>query len=191
MALFCRIKVSRARSDIANGIVADIRSLPIEDQSICAVVALHVCLKMNHLLSEIRRVLKPGAQLFLGTAGAHHLSELADLVTRFDSEADFWGLIPQNPLNLDNGLDQLSEVFDSVDLVEYSDTLYVTETDLIVDFVLTTNARQVIKGNRVEEFREFVRSQIEEKSKIVIDVSRGLFRAGDSPPRPHPGHNIN
>ena len=127
----------------------------------------------------------------MGTAGAHHLSELADLVTRFDSEADFWGLIPQNPLNLDNGLDQLSAVFDSVDLVERSDTLFVTEADSIVDFVLTTNARQVIKGKRVEEFREFVCSQIAEKGQIVIDISRGLFKAGVSGPRPHSGHNIN
>ena len=66
VADWSREMVSRARSEIANGVVADIRSLPIEDQSICAVVALHVCLKMNHLLNEIRRVLKPGGTAVLG-----------------------------------------------------------------------------------------------------------------------------
>jgi ubiquinone/menaquinone biosynthesis C-methylase UbiE len=157
--------------------VIDAQSIPFENENFDAVIANHM---LNHVpdkpkaFSEIHRVLKPGGIFYATTVGQSHLSEIVDLLKKFDPEmAVSWGVVTY-PFTLENGAAQLSPWFGNVTRDRYEDAFEVTEVAPLVDYILS--GLLDLEGNRRDQFRKFVAREMEAHSGIFnITKDSGLF----------------
>ena len=80
--------------------------------------------------------------------------------------------------SLENGAAQLGAFFASVAVAEGSDTLRITETEAVVQYVLSFNeAKRAIVGDRLDKLRRRVRDEIESAGAFVVRTHVGLFTA--------------
>lgn len=171
-------------SQINNYSVMDIQDITYDDNEFDIIIANHMLYHVpnrNLAFSEISRVLKPKGTFYASTNGINSMKELKDLVTNFDSRIDYPNLSVAKEFGLENGKEQLSKYFDSVDLLIYEDSLHITETKPLVDYVLSleghTNILNIITENRIEDFNTYVENIISSKGSINISKSSGLFVA--------------
>ncbi|MEE2753075.1 MAG: class I SAM-dependent methyltransferase [Candidatus Latescibacterota bacterium] len=153
-------------------------AIPIEGDTFDAVITkrlLFYAAGWESGIAEMAQVLKPGGKLCASTKGENHLSEFSDLVAGFDPEADFWGIQPAEPFYLENGSAEISKHFSQVETRHFDDHLEVDEADPRVDFVLSTNAKSRLAGDRLIAFIDHVESLIEANGKI--SKTKGLFVA--------------
>jgi ubiquinone/menaquinone biosynthesis C-methylase UbiE len=166
-----------ARFKLAAG---DARRLPFPDRTFQAVIANHMLYHVPDrpaALQEIHRVLSPGGKLFAATIGPDHLQDLAALVNRFEPGAAAEFLQAKNPFSLENGPDQLSEVFDRVQVFRHPSDLRVTEVNPLVEYVLSSFRLEVDKGDQ-EEFRAFLDRELQKNGgTITIRKDSGLLTA--------------
>src|SRR5207253_1882718 len=134
--------------------VADAQTVPFARASFDAVIANHMLYHVPdraQALSEIRRVLRPGAQLYATTVGRDHMRELHDrfrqIAPHLTPEADRWG----DSFNLENGREQLLQWFPSVTLHPYEDALLVTEVEPLVAYLLSGRYQSILIGDRLAE----------------------------------------
>ena len=121
-------------------------------------------------------MLRPGGRFYASTIGQGHLRELDELMQRFDPSADPWGAGFADSFLLENGLDQLSEWFPSVTLHRYEDDLVITEAKPLVAYVLSSAAKSVLTGRKLE-FIEFVEQELALHDAIYVTKDSGLFEA--------------
>jgi len=159
--------------------VIDALSIPFEDSHFDAVIANHM---LYHLadkpaaFSEIRRVLKPAGVFYASTVGERHLSEMNNLLCKFDEKLVSWGRVSDS-FTLENGRTQLAAWFTEIKLTRYEDALEVTEAAPLVDYVLSGWARQILE-KRLDQFRQFVTGEIESRHGVFhITKDSGLFVA--------------
>jgi ubiquinone/menaquinone biosynthesis C-methylase UbiE len=150
------------------------QSIPFEDAHFDAVIANHMLYHVADkaaAFSEILRVLKPGGCLYASTAGEQNLSEIRDLLCKFDDRLASWGK-GFDSFTLENGMEQLAEWFEEVKLYRFEQALEVTEAAPLVDYVLSGLARQILE-KRLDSFNEFVAREIES--------SGGVFHVSENP----------
>ena len=102
---------------------------------------------------------------------------MSGLVDDFDPEADFWGIQPAEPFYLENGSEEIGKHFAHVETRRYDDHLEVDEADPLVDFILSTNAKSRLVGDRLIAFIDHVEYRIRADGKISITKDEGLFVA--------------
>jgi len=156
--------------------VIDAQAIPYESEYFDAVVANHMLFHVpdrSAALAEIWRVLKPGGKFYASTGGKRHLSEIADLLSKFDIELASWRNLADS-FTLENGMVQLSQWFAEIKLYRYKDALEVTEVAPLVDYILS--GRIKITENRRDQFREFVAQEIESLGGVFhITKDSGMF----------------
>lgn len=86
----------------------------------------------------------------------------------FDSEADFWGIQPAEPFYLENGSDEITKHFNQLETRRFLDRLEIDETNALVDFVLSTNAKTRLVGERLIDFINYGESQIKLDGKVTV-----------------------
>jgi ubiquinone/menaquinone biosynthesis C-methylase UbiE len=153
------------------------QSIPFEDKHFDAVIANHM---LYHVVDkpaafrEIRRVMKPGGCFFCSTVGERHMSEIGDLLFKFDRKLVSWGRLSDS-FTLENGTAQLVPWFSEIKLYRYEDALDVTEAAPLVDYILSGWARQKLE-KRQDRFREFVEAEMESRGGVFhISKDSGLF----------------
>lgn len=129
-------------------------------------------------ISEISRVLKPEGTLYASTYGVDNMKEFAYLLKSFNKNL-------YNPIEpfarefgLENGEEQLERSFDEVEMINYIDSLEVTEAEPIIDYVLSFGS---IKGNidrdNLGGFKDYLEDILNEKGVIKITKNTGMFIA--------------
>ena len=165
----------------------DAQHIPFPDESFDVVLANHMLYHVPDkalVLSEIRRVLRPGGKLFAATNGKNHMTELyvlEDQLSRHLSNninippREMWSL----SFSLENGEAMLREHFASVALRRYEDGLHVTEAQPLVDYVLSMLNHFTSQVDRpaVEEFKREIEETIQRDGAIKITKETGLFIA--------------
>ena len=86
----------------------------------------------------------------------------------FDSEADFWGIQPAEPFYLENGSDEITKHFNQLETRRFLDRLEIDETNALVDFVLSTNAKTRLVGECLIDFINYGESQIKLDGKVTV-----------------------
>ena len=169
--------------------VVDAREIPFEDGSFDAVVANNMLYHVPDLpraLSEVARVLAPGGSLYATTVGREHMRELGPLLAVLDPshppDEPIWYYLP---FSLENGAEQLSRRFPEVSLLPYEDALIVTETQPLVDYLLSTPTAQAAADRSAgDEFRARVAAlttalerELASRGEIRISKHTGMFVA--------------
>lgn len=151
-------------------------SLPFESEAFDVVIANHMLYHVEERergLTEIRRLLRPGGVLFATTNGVNHLREIKDLMRDFDIE----GGDVSSSFTLENGEEQLSSVFGTIERDEYIDSLRVTDPEVLIGYVASMNARAAeVVHERREEMRAFIESGMRD-GVFEVRKSTGAFVA--------------
>ncbi len=161
--------------------VIDAEQIPHPDNSFDVVIAnlmLYHVPDRKKAISEISRVLKSDGVLYATTFGLNYMKELSDLVTNYDKNANCSLEPVARAFGLENGEKQLSESFGDIKLVKYEDGLEVTEAEPLVNYVLSfTRVKNVINGDKIIDFEDYVTNILSENGKIQIEKKSGMFIA--------------
>lgn len=162
-----------------NCIVADAEKIPFKDSYFDSIIANHVLFYLNDLnlgLKEIRRVLKPNGILYCSTYGKNHMKEITEIVQNFDSRISLSNHSLYDIFGLENGEDILSKYFSNIQRMDYQDSLEITESKPLIDYIMSCHGNQnEILGPRLNEFKEYIEELLENNGKIVVTKEAGLF----------------
>lgn len=162
--------------------VVDAQAIPFADESFDAVIANHMLYHMPDLpraLSEIRRVLKPGGQLYATTFGKQNLHEMNELLLQACPD------IPQAELEaiadnfgLENGQSLLAPFFAQVRRQLYEDALRVTEAQPVVDYVFSGSLGAQWSESRRGTFKARIEQELAAHDGVLtLSTSSGMFIA--------------
>lgn len=162
-----------------NCIVADAEKIPFKDEYFDTIIANHVLFYLNDLnigLTEISRVLKPDGILYCSTYGKNHMKEITEIVQNFDSRISLSNHSLYDIFGLENGESILKEYFFNVKRMDYQDSLEITESKPLIDYIMSCHGNQnEILGPRLNEFKEYIEELLENNGKIVVTKEAGLF----------------
>ena len=162
-----------------NCIVADAEKIPFKDAYFDSIIANHVLFYLNDLnqgLKEISRVLKPKGVLYCSTYGSNHMKEITDIVQSFDSRINLSNHSLYDVFGLENGESILKQYFTSVQRMDYQDSLEITESKPLIDYIMSCHGNQnEILGPRLSEFKEYIEELLQNDGKIVVTKQAGLF----------------
>lgn len=161
---------------------ADAQSIPFEDSSFDVVIANHMLYHVQDIdkaLSEIHRVLKSGGYFYSSTVGEKHMWEMRDIVSGFDSDiitTRSWYLTRK--FQLENGKDKVSKWFKDVKPKRYEDSLVVTESGPLVDYIFSMpgNVKSVFTYQKMQELVKYLEDEIKKSGGIFISKDTGYFR---------------
>ena len=156
--------------------VVDAQAIPYPDKHFDAVMANHMLYHVPdrpRALAEIRRVLKTGGHFYASTIGANHLRELEEIFPGrgLDAGHNF-------SFTLENGAEQLANLFSHVTLYRYDNALVVTEAEPLVAFYLSLSRNADMDESARAELIKRVQERIDEHGAIHITKDSGLFEAG-------------
>lgn len=168
-------------SDQVNYVRLEAKRLPFSVNAFDAVLCLHVLhhLKDVHMvLNEVRKVLRPGGKLYAATNGEMHMLEFRAALERCGVETEYF----QSSLGfgLENGHDQLGELFDRVECIHFKDALEVLQVEPLLDY-----AKSGIPDIRISDQQEALlrlaklwEKELKLEGVIHIKKQAGLFIAG-------------
>lgn len=162
-----------------NCIVADAEKIPFKDSYFDSIIANHVLFYLNDLnlgLKEIDRVLKSDGIFYCSTYGKNHMKEITEIVQNFDSRINLSNHSLYDIFGLENGEDILSKYFSNIQRMDYQDSLEITESKPLIDYIMSCHGNQnEILGPRLNEFKEYIEELLENNGKIVVTKEAGLF----------------
>jgi len=153
----------------------DAQAIPFPDADFDVVIANHMLYHVPdraRALAEIRRVLRPGGQLYATTVGEQHMTELADLVRPFGVEMGMSADMAQ--FTVQGGGAELAALFDPVALRVRENTLVVTEAEPLVAYAASGGqlAPEAAQTLRAEAARRIVTDGV-----VRITTESGIFIA--------------
>lgn len=162
-----------------NCIVADAEKIPFKDEYFDSIIANHVLFYLNDLnlgLKEISRVLRPNGILYCSTYGKNHMKEITEIVQNFDSRINLSNHSLYDIFGLENGESILKEYFFNVQRKDYQDSLEITESKPLIDYIMSCHGNQnEILGPRLNEFKEYIEELLKNSGKIIVTKQAGLF----------------
>lgn len=178
-------------SDISEGILADAHKeigenkqftyrtfnaekIPFEDNTFDLVIANHMlfyCDDIPKVLSEVRRVLKPGGHFACSTYSKDHMHEITDLVQQFNSKIVLSSVKLYERFGLKNGRQILTPFFKNIRCHIYDDAIELDESAPLISYILSCHGNQnSILLDRYQEFRKFVDKEVEGGFHITKDA---------------------
>ena len=159
--------------------VIDAQKIPFADDTFDLVIANHMlfyCDDISKALSEIHRVLKPGASLVCSTYSKRHMREITDLVQSFNSNIVLSSTNLYERFGLDNGKQILSKFFSDVTCKKYHDAIEIPESTPIISYILSCHGNQnEFLLNHYQEFKQYVEQKVKDGFYITKDA--GFFTA--------------
>ena len=162
-----------------NCIVVNAEKIPFKDAYFDTIIANHVLFYLNDLnqgLKEIDRVLRPNGIFYCSTYGKEHMKEITEIVQNFDSRINLSNHSLYDIFGLENGEVILKKYFSNVQRLEYPDSLEITESKPLIDYIMSCHGNQnEILGPRLNEFKEYIEDILKASGKIVVTKQAGLF----------------
>ena len=160
--------------------IADFSKLPFEDNSFDVVIANHILFFMrdvDSVLSEIKRVVKPGGRVYCSTIGENHMKELQELMLSFNHSVRIYEDKLSYKFGLENGENILKKYFSNVEKVIYDANFIVNDSHGILEYIYSIpgNILDII-DTRKKEFEKFIKKSIESQGEFYITSNLGLFK---------------
>ena len=161
----------------------DIMDIPFAENSFDIVIANHMLYHVPDIpkaLSEVTRVLKPNGKFYSSTIGSGGMMPyLHNAIKRYD--ADTTAFSQQFSFTLQNGSEILSEYFSDVCKFEYEDSLSITDTQDLIDWIKSTQTANNIEHLLDDLFVHFEEIRLIEGA-INIPKEVGLFVSTNATP---------
>jgi SAM-dependent methyltransferase len=125
-------------------------------------------------LAEVRRVLKPDGVFYCTTMGARGMrGYLHDALRRFDPAIDAFGDTPS--FILQNGEKLLRAVFSDVRRIDFEDSLHVTDTRDLMDWIESSPSAQGLAPGSIEGLYDYFEAIRTREGAIDIPKEAGMF----------------
>jgi SAM-dependent methyltransferase len=167
--------------------VENIESLSFEDNRFDVVVANHMLYHVpdrDRAFSEVRRVLRSGGRFYAATNGRNHMIELRQLGEEILKELGIEIRLPNvqneaaSAFGLENGRSQLAQWFEQVTLLEYEDSLLVTEPKPLLDYIASSSQVRTLLTQKIQDqIVSYISRRILQEGAFAITKSSGLFVA--------------
>ena len=158
---------------LASYVACALPDLPFGDGLFDLVIANHMLYHVSDRqrgLREIHRLLRHGGTLFAATNGREHRREIKALMSDFGIE----GGDVSASFTLENGVEQLRQVFGDVRRDDHPDALRVTDPELLVRYVASISPR--VDALR-QEMRAVVAARVAADGAFHVVKSTGAFTA--------------
>lgn len=182
-------------SDLSDGMVREVRQrigfsglsfavcsaeqIPFRNSCFDEVIANHMLFYLSDLsagLKEIDRVLKEDGRLIASAYGQNHMHEIRDIVRDFDESIHLSASPLYQKFGLENGAEILQEYFEDVRLIPFEDSLRVTRTEDLAEYILSCHGNQNEKlVDCYPAFLSFLDRKMKEKGVLEITKEAGLF----------------
>ena len=153
--------------------VVDIQEIPFEMNSFDIVIANMMLYHVPDLgkgLSEVKRVLKESGKFYCATYGEHGIIQfIADLLKPYGVE----DRVNKN-FTLQNGKQILAQYFSSVEMMEYIDSLEVTNIDDMLDYIYSLTSMTEISNIKRDVIKE-VLEQNTADGILKVPKEYGMF----------------
>ena len=125
----------------------------------------------------MRYIVCSGRGIFIcSTYGSEHMKEISSLVKEFDDRIELSTDRLYDHFGKENGKKQLQKYFSDVSWLQYDDSLYVTDYEPVVEYVLSCHGNQNrLIVDRHKEFVAFVKEKTDKGLRITKDA--GVFIA--------------
>lgn len=155
----------------------DIQSIPFEDESFDVVIANHMLFHVPDLdkgLSEVKRVLKTGGYFYSATDGNGGMRPfLHEAIKQFDKENE--AFTEKLPFNLQNGKEILSKYFSSVERYDYENTLAITKTEDLIEWLKSTKSISGFSEENLINLYNYFENIRVQNGAINIPRETGVF----------------
>lgn len=162
-----------------NCLTAECESIPFKDDCFDMVIANHVLFYVNSLdrsLEEITRVLNRDGKLYATAYSENHMKEITDLCRLFDPEIVLANDNLARRFGKENGRSILNQYFQSVEMLEYVDSLRITDSAPLINYILSCHGNQNERlAYRVIEFKDFVNTEIKKQGFLKVTKEPVLF----------------
>lgn len=155
----------------------DIQNIPFPDNCFDVVIANYMLYHVPDLpkaLSEVKRVLKSGGIFYAATNGSEGMrAYLHKAVKQVNPEINAFTDIPS--FQLQNGKEMLSAYFKDVKRCDYEDSLSVTETKDLIDWIKSAINIENYTENDLEGLHGYFESIRQKEGAVNIPKETGLF----------------
>jgi ubiquinone/menaquinone biosynthesis C-methylase UbiE len=162
--------------------IINAEQIPYPDASFDIVIAnlmLYHVPDRQKALSEISRVLKDGGIFYTTTIGLNNMKELPELYSSCFKIPNYKIRSAAVEFGLENGMEQLKEYFKETKLINYEDSLEVTEAKPLIDYILSSKGMggnsKLINLEMMKGFEEYLEEIIKKEKKIKITKASGMF----------------
>lgn len=157
----------------------DCQKIPFSEKTFDRVIANHVLFYVGSLqkaLEEMCRVMKDDGIFYCSAYGKEHMKEVTMLVQEFDPRISLSEVNLFDMFGLEEGEAVLKKYFANVKKIEYEDALIVTETEPLLDYILSCHGNQnEILNDRQMEFKDFLKKKIDTQGQVKITKQAGVF----------------
>lgn len=164
--------------------VIDLTDYIVKPEEFDRVIANHMLYHIenrNEAIEKIHAILKPDGIFYSSTIGQNNMIEMKELINEFtgtDNYSQVLGNISDR-FSLENEKEQLEKYFSKVEKSEYIDSLEITDTMDLVNYVLSCNdlnpGVQVLPEEQKNDFKKFLDKKIDKNGSIHISKSSGTF----------------
>jgi ubiquinone/menaquinone biosynthesis C-methylase UbiE len=155
----------------------DIQNIPFPDGCFDVVIANHMLYHVPDLpkaLSEVKRILKSGGKFYAATNGnggmrpyLHNaFKQVNPKLNSFTKDISF---------TLQNGKEMLSQYFEDVQRCDFEDSLSITVTQDLIDWLKSTITIASYSENDLNGFYDYFESIRQKEGAINIPKESGLF----------------
>ena len=152
---------------------ADIQRLPFMDESFDVVIANSMLYHVPDIekgLREVRRVLKKGGVFYCATYGEHNFTDRLAQWFKLGGE----NFKPNHNFTMQNGKEKLSRSFEAVIPVFYEDSLHVTETEDLVEYLQSLASFKAVIDLPVQKIRDILNEHAADGA-IELPKEYGMF----------------
>ncbi len=145
------------------------------------IIANHMLYHVHDIpkvISEMSRVLKHDGILYASTMSRRHLMEVESLAKAFDPGLEVLDPVMER-FHLDNGKKIISGCFSEIQDVRFKDHMVVTDIEPLLSYMTSTpmNARAILTGKKLIEFKAFLSDRISSEMPLYITKDSGFFKA--------------
>jgi ubiquinone/menaquinone biosynthesis C-methylase UbiE len=155
----------------------DIQSIPFPNESFDIVIANHMLYHVPDLckaLLEVNRILKQGGKFYAATNGSGGMRlYLHDALKRFNPNINAFN--EDFSFNLQNGHGILSGYFGNVRRIDYEDSLSITETRDLIEWIESTISIAGFSENSLAGLYDYFEGIRKKEGAINIPKETGLF----------------